>query len=161
MALPPVSSARGRGAVCRRNSDRRCRGGYLRGATARPRPSSASINPAGLRRIHGLEIVRKEFNVDPNRTYLMGHSMGGAGTLFLGSKHASEWAAITAVAPAAFLMNDKRAEILGGIKEPVVITQGDADMQVPVTNTRIWVETIRNSNRITSTRNFPGLPTGA
>jgi hypothetical protein len=87
--------------------------------------------------------------------------MGGAGTLFLGSKHASEWAAITAVAPAAFLMNDKRAEILGGIKEPVVITQGDADMQVPVTNTRIWVETIRNSNRITSTRNFPGLPTGA
>ena len=28
-----------------------------------------------------LDMVRKEFNVDENRIYLMGHSMGGAGTL--------------------------------------------------------------------------------
>ena len=27
-----------------------------------------------------LAMVRKEFNVDDNRTYLMGHSMGGART---------------------------------------------------------------------------------
>ena len=41
-----------------------------------------------------LELVRKEFNVDDRRTYLMGHSMGGAGTLYLGTKYASNWAAI-------------------------------------------------------------------
>src|SRR6266581_3235726 len=33
-----------------------------------------------------LELVRKEFNVDDRRTYLMGHSMGGAGTLYLSTK---------------------------------------------------------------------------
>jgi len=36
-------------------------------------------------------MMKKEFNVDENRTYLMGHSMGGAGALFLGSKHAAQW----------------------------------------------------------------------
>jgi predicted peptidase len=47
-----------------------------------------------------LDMVRKEFNVDENRIYLMGHSMGGAGAIYLGGKHASIWAAIGAEAPA-------------------------------------------------------------
>ena len=34
-----------------------------------------------------LAMMRKEFNVDEQRTYLMGHSMGGAGALFLGVKY--------------------------------------------------------------------------
>ena len=47
-----------------------------------------------------LDMIRKEFNVDERRTYLMGHSMGGAGTIYLGVKYASNWAAIGAIAPA-------------------------------------------------------------
>ena len=47
-----------------------------------------------------LDMIRKEFNVDENRTYLMGHSMGGAGSIYLGVKHASIWAAVGAEAPA-------------------------------------------------------------
>jgi dipeptidyl aminopeptidase/acylaminoacyl peptidase len=90
-----------------------------------------------------LAIMRKEFNVDDRRTYLMGHSMGGAGTFFLGSKHASEWAAIASIAPAAFLMQQNRAEILKGIREPVIVLQGDADTAVPATNTRMWVDTMK------------------
>ena len=35
-----------------------------------------------------LDMIRKEFNVDERRIYLMGHSMGGAGTYYLGSKYA-------------------------------------------------------------------------
>jgi len=31
----------------------------------------------------------------------MGHSMGGAGTIYLGVKHASIWAAIAPIAPAS------------------------------------------------------------
>jgi predicted peptidase len=41
-----------------------------------------------------VEIVQSEYNVDPNRTYLMGHSMGGAGTWHLGQKYSEMWAAI-------------------------------------------------------------------
>src|SRR5690606_41054004 len=55
-----------------------------------------------------LAMIREEFNVDESRIYLTGHSMGGAGTLFLGSKHADIWAAIAPVAPAAFSMTENR-----------------------------------------------------
>jgi predicted peptidase len=59
-----------------------------------------------------LAMMKKEFNVDERRTYLMGHSMGGAGTLFLGAKYPAEWAAIAAMAPAAFRMNDTRSAVM-------------------------------------------------
>jgi len=88
-----------------------------------------------------MDIARKQFNIDPKRMYLMGHSMGGAGTFFLGQKYASQWAAIGAIAPAAFLMQQKQKDILAPIKAaglPVIVTQGDADKQVPVANTRTW-----------------------
>ena len=41
-----------------------------------------------------IEIVQREYNIDPTRTYLMGHSMGGAGTWYLGQKYVDRWAAI-------------------------------------------------------------------
>jgi predicted peptidase len=41
-----------------------------------------------------LELVSREYNVDPDRVYLMGHSMGGMGTYVLGQKYADKWAAI-------------------------------------------------------------------
>jgi len=93
-----------------------------------------------------LELVRKEFNVDDGRTYLMGHSMGGAGTLYLGTKYASNWAAIAAIAPAAFAMQPNAATILTLVKDtmPVIVTQGDADTAVPVANTRAWIEVMKD-----------------
>ncbi len=92
-----------------------------------------------------LELMRKEFNVDPNRTCLMGHSMGGAGTLYLGSKYASNWAAIAAIAPAAFTMLPNATSLLSPIKDtmPVLVTQGDADTAVPVAYTRRWIDTMK------------------
>ena len=41
-----------------------------------------------------LGIVKKEYRVDPDRVYLMGHSMGGGGTWYLGIKYPDEWAAL-------------------------------------------------------------------
>ncbi|MFO7324451.1 MAG: prolyl oligopeptidase family serine peptidase [Pseudomonadota bacterium] len=93
-----------------------------------------------------LDMMRKEFNIDPRRIYLTGHSMGGAGTLYLGAKHANLWAAIAPVAPASFMMNDDRASILGRLKEagvPVLLLTGDADEVVSPSNTRLWAETLK------------------
>jgi hypothetical protein len=42
-------------------------------------------------------------------------------------------------------MNDTLSTILQKTKDrvPVIVTQGDADTAVPVTNTRMWIDTMR------------------
>jgi len=87
-----------------------------------------------------LAIVRKEFNVDDKRTYLMGHSMGGAGALFLGPKYVDQWAAVAAMAPAAFLM---QPDSLAPVKDkmPLFLAHGDADTVVPTDVGRRWAKT--------------------
>ena len=40
------------------------------------------------------DMVAKEYNVDPKRVYLMGNSMGGGGTWYLGQKYPERWAAL-------------------------------------------------------------------
>ncbi|MEJ0009027.1 MAG: prolyl oligopeptidase family serine peptidase [Steroidobacteraceae bacterium] len=110
-----------------------------------------------------LAMMRKEFNIDPKRIYLTGHSMGGAGTYFLGSKHADIWAAIAPVAPAAFLMNNNREDILKGIKKggvPVLVVQGDIDEAVPVANTRMWVQTMKELGMHYKYVELPGITHG-
>jgi len=92
-----------------------------------------------------LDMIRKEFNVDENRIYLMGHSMGGAGSIYLGVKHASIWAAIGAEAPAtspAGLRPDTFS--LEPAKHiPMIIVQGDMDTLVPVAGARLWIEKMK------------------
>ena len=128
-----------------------------RGPGARPPDAPPATAPAGpsdeqIQKwseqdvMNVLAMMRSEFNVDPKRIYLTGHSMGGAGALFLGSKHADLWAAIAPVAPASFMMNNTRAEILGKIRDagvPVLLITGDADEVVPPANTRLWAETLK------------------
>jgi poly(3-hydroxybutyrate) depolymerase len=68
-----------------------------------PPPTEPEKSPAEQRHERALSemdvmnvlgLVRHEYNVDPARIYLMGHSMGGFGTWFLGAKYSDIWAAI-------------------------------------------------------------------
>ena len=135
----------------------RGRGGAPGGAGAPPAAAPAAAPPAPtperLAELSELDVrtvmkmVREEFTVDDDRTYLMGHSMGGAGALFLGQKYVNEWAAVAAIAPAAFMMQPNSAQILQPMKKagvPVMIVQGGADTVVPPTNTRAWVESLKS-----------------
>jgi len=95
-----------------------------------------------------LNMIRSEFNVDENRTYLMGHSMGGAGSIFLGVKYQSIWAAVGAEAPAtspAGLTPDTFS-LEPARNIPVIIVQGDMDTLVPVAGTRLWIEKLKELN---------------
>jgi predicted peptidase len=93
-----------------------------------------------------LDMIRKEFNVDENRTYLMGHSMGGAGSIYLGVKYASIWAAVgaeaPATAPAGLTPDNYSLEPAKSI--PMIIVQGDMDTLVPVAGTRLWIEKMKD-----------------
>ena len=76
-----------------------------------------------------LALTRKEFNIDNDRIYLMGHSMGGGGTIHLALKNPDLWAALGPIAPALF----RSPEELEKIKHvPIILVQGDKDKLVPV-----------------------------
>jgi predicted peptidase len=110
-----------------------------------------------------LDMIRKEFNVDERRIYLMGHSMGGAGTYYLGSKYAKEWAALAPIAPAAMGMTNDRTKVLQAIKDggvPMLVSMGDADEAVPVANVRTWVETMKELQMNYEYKEYPGVTHG-
>jgi poly(3-hydroxybutyrate) depolymerase len=110
-----------------------------------------------------LDMVRKEFNVDERRIYLMGHSMGGAGTYYLGSKHGNVWAALAPIAPAAMGMTNERAKVLQAIKDakvPMLVSMGDADEAVPVANVRTWVDTMKELQLNFEYKEHPGITHG-
>src|SRR5215471_2693508 len=88
-----------------------------------------------------LALVRKEFDIDPNRIYLMGHSMGGGGTWHFGVKYPELWAALAPVAPAFYSSPDELAKIQ---KTPVIVVQGDDDPFVSVNVTRQFVEKMKS-----------------
>jgi poly(3-hydroxybutyrate) depolymerase len=92
-----------------------------------------------------LDMIKKEFNVDENRTYLMGHSMGGAGSIYLGVKHASVWAGIGAIAPAHAPAGiyPQNYDLTPAKNIPMIIVQGDMDTLVPVAGVRQWIDKMK------------------
>jgi predicted esterase len=102
-----------------------------------------------------LDMIRKEFNVDERRIYLMGHSMGGSGTLYLGAKHASVWAAVAAIAPPGAL-GAGSADGLAAAKMPVFVVQGDMDTAVPVAGTRRYIDRLKELNATYEYLEIPG-----
>jgi predicted peptidase len=110
-----------------------------------------------------LDMVRKEFNVDERRIYLMGHSMGGAGTYYLGSKYANLWAALAPIAPAAMGMTNDRVKVLQAIKDagvPMLVSMGDADEAVPVANVRTWAASMKELQMNHEYTEYPGVTHG-
>jgi predicted peptidase len=89
-----VPAARPAGAAAPKGPDnnKKGKGGPATPLTAQDRERSEQdvLNVADL--------VAKEYNADPNRRYLMGNSMGGGGTWYLGQKYPERW---TAIAPSA------------------------------------------------------------
>lgn len=87
-----------------------------------------------------LEIARRDFNIDPDRIYLFGHSMGGAGTYHIASKFPDVWAGLAVAAPAPSRTAGVQPDALDKLKQiPILVLQGDQDQSVPVAQTREWV----------------------
>jgi predicted esterase len=80
-----------------------------------------------------LKSIREQYTIDGDRIYLMGHSMGGAGTYYLGGKYNDIWAGLAPISGA------------GGIAEgtadrykslPTLIMHGAKDSIVPPATSR-------------------------
>ena len=144
---PPVDSARGAAGD-----------GPTAGAAAAPPQGRRGTLPPGLlsdpndppnlrelserETLEVVDLIRKEFKVDDDRTYLMGHSMGGAGALYLAIKYPQRWAAVAALAPAAFAVDREGLSRIP--KMPIMLVHGDMDTGVPVTVGRAWAEAMKS-----------------
>ncbi|MBP6895733.1 MULTISPECIES: alpha/beta hydrolase-fold protein [Burkholderiales] len=118
-----------------------------------PDPAAAH-DPPNLRALseqdvmNVLALAKQEFRTDPARTFLVGHSMGGAGALYLASKYPKQWNAVAAIAPATRRMVPRMQEVLSKITVPVMITQGVVDQAVPVDMTRTWIDAMEERKMI-------------
>jgi poly(3-hydroxybutyrate) depolymerase len=84
-----------------------------------------------------LDLVKNEYTIDPDRVYLMGHSMGGGGTWHLALKYPDVWAGLAPIAPAVF----RPATDVQKVRHiPVILVQGDQDNLCPVGVARRWAE---------------------
>jgi poly(3-hydroxybutyrate) depolymerase len=88
-----------------------------------------------------VELVAKEYGTDPARTFLMGHSMGGGGTWYLGQKYAKKWRALGPIAAPAVLPDKYPWDRMKDI--PMIVAHGDKDPTVPVIASRTMVEKAR------------------
>jgi len=139
-------------------------GFYTRPPGSAPRPNRppapASNDPPNLRELsekdvfNVLALIQKDFKVDERRIYLMGHSMGGAGTLQLAVKYPDKWAAIAVLAPAAFGLDP--ASIATIPKMPVLFVHGDQDTAVPVGLSRNWVDVMKQHKMTYEYDEIPG-----
>ncbi len=99
--------------------------------------------------------VKSRFNIDEDRIYLTGLSMGGGGTLWIGLTRPDIWAALAPVCPAPpggtddFLPNS--------FNLPMHFFHGDADKAVPVTVSREWVEKLKANGTQTEYNEYPGV----
>ena len=103
-----------------------------------------------------LEMARKEFNVDDNRIYLMGHSLGGGGALHMGEKYSTIWAAVAGLAPAAFGFQWSADQKLKNV--PLLIIVGDKDTLV--TGSQQLADQLKGLNFQVEYKSLPGLDHG-
>jgi dienelactone hydrolase len=88
--------------------------------------------------VHVLELMRQNYRIDPDRTYLGGHSMGGSGTWYMGARYADNWAATASFAGAAIADTLPRPQ-----RVPQLVVHGDADATAPVERSRTWVAALK------------------
>ncbi len=86
---------------CRRNGGDWWWGGmHSKDANLTKKNSGPEPTPVELRVMDTVRWVIKKYDIDSNRVYLAGNSMGGSGTLGIGMRHGDVFAAIKANVPA-------------------------------------------------------------
>jgi predicted esterase len=85
-----------------------------------------------------LQLVKQQYNIDENRIYLLGHSLGGIGTWKIAAKFPDIWAAI---APISGLGQPATLERIRQV--PEIVVHGDTDPTVNVSGSRTMVAKLR------------------
>jgi dienelactone hydrolase len=90
-----------------------------------------------------LDMMRESHSIDEDRIYLTGHSMGGAGTYYLGAKYNDVWAGIAPLAGAGGIQDAESAERYRAL--PTLVMHGERDSIVPAVTSRrsvAWLQAV-------------------
>lgn len=98
-----------------------------------------------------LQRMREEYNIDPDRIYLTGHSMGAIGTWKIAAKYPEIWSAIGMFAGSG---NPDTMEVMQHI--PQYVVHGDADPTVNVRGSRVMVARMRELEMVYEYHEIPG-----
>ncbi|MBI3651462.1 MAG: prolyl oligopeptidase family serine peptidase [Acidobacteria bacterium] len=84
-----------------------------------------------------MQAIKRDYLIDASRTYLTGHSMGGAATWEVARTHPELFAAIAPVAGGRRGQGDELTKLLDAVKPlPILIVQGAKDGIVPPQGSR-------------------------
>lgn len=114
------------------------RGRKINAYVVAPQNPGGAWSPARLLKL--IEWAQKNYDVDPNRIYVIGMSLGGYGTLDMAAAHPDKIAAAMAFCGGS---SAKNPEILGEL--PLWIVHGTGDRAVGVGESDRIVKAIRNS----------------
>lgn len=98
-----------------------------------------------------LALVERDYDIDPERIFLMGHSMGAIGTWAIAAKYPDRWAGL---GPIAGFGNPMTASAIKDI--PQVVVHGDADRTVPVMGSRGMVTALEAAGATVNYIEVPG-----
>ena len=120
--------------------------------------SAWEVDKMQAQALAALDASSKEFNGDPERTYLTGFSMGGYGTWNMDGKYPGRFAALVPVSggivwPPSLAIREPDPEANPYVRAaqkvahvPVWVFHGDADQNVPVTESRRMAEALKALN---------------
>jgi predicted esterase len=127
--------------------------------TAQTKPGGDVHYSAGelseLDAITVLKLVREKLTIDPDRIFLMGHSLGGAGTYYIGGKYNDIWAGLAPLSGAGGIADATAAERYKAV--PMLIMHGDKDSIVPVVTSRRSVLALQAVGAPHVYLEFPGM----
>jgi predicted esterase len=109
--------------------------GYIVACPKGRKPASMYVGDAEKDVMDVLAEVRRAYNVDADRIYLTGHSMGGFGTWSIAMDHPEVFAALAPISGGA--NNPATMSKIAHI--PTLIVHGDNDPTVPVERSRVMV----------------------
>ena len=110
--------------------------GYIAVAVNGRGPYGGYRGDSGQDTLDVLELVQTVYPIDKKRTYLTGHSMGGAGATTIGFDNPERFAALAVIAGFG-----RPAQLAKAKDMPILIAQGDQDALVPVAAARGFYKT--------------------
>jgi predicted peptidase len=105
--------------------------------------------------ISALKLMREKFDIDGDRIFLMGHSLGGWGTYYLGQKYNDVWAGLAPISGAFGIPDAAAAERYKSV--PMLIMHGAKDSIVSVNTSRRSVLALQSAGAPHIYLEFPDL----